>query len=160
MNCSRPFRRSSMNSSSKMPSSRRRKAGICLVQALPGKTGTTIYRREEPRRSSQERRDEQILLYYHVPILSVTIRSRNIDDGQYILSAERQADWSRQASHEDQQHIDRTSVVYSHPDFIVSVTFTGEPMGFRIENFDFEKICRRIVTIFERNLWKKKNKHR
>jgi len=37
---SRPFRRSSINSSSNIPSSFRN--GICLFHALPGKGGTTI----------------------------------------------------------------------------------------------------------------------
>lgn len=40
MNCSSPFRRSSMKSSSNRPSSPRN--GICRFQALPGSGGTTI----------------------------------------------------------------------------------------------------------------------
>ena len=43
MNCSNPLRRSSMNSSSNIPSSRRRNAGICRFHALLGNAGTTIY---------------------------------------------------------------------------------------------------------------------
>ena len=151
MNCSRPFRRSSMNSSSKIPSSRRRKAGICRFHALPGNAGTTICRRRES--TVIERDEKRLLLYYRVPILSVTIRNRNIDDGQNILSHERQADWSRRASSEDQ--IDRTSVVYFHPDLIVGVTFTSEAMCLRIENFDFQEISGGIVAIFQGNLQRK-----
>ncbi len=42
MNCSRPNRRSSMKDSSKRPSSPRN--GNCLLKALPGRDGTTIWR--------------------------------------------------------------------------------------------------------------------
>lgn len=41
-NCSSPLRRSSINSSSKIPSSRRKNAGICRFQAFDGNCGTTI----------------------------------------------------------------------------------------------------------------------
>ena len=48
MNCSRPDRRSSMKTSSKRPSSARN--GNCLFRALPGRDGTTIWRRTNNRK--------------------------------------------------------------------------------------------------------------
>jgi len=42
INCSRPLRRSSMNSSSNIPSSPRKNAGTCFFQAFDGNDGTTI----------------------------------------------------------------------------------------------------------------------
>lgn len=47
INCSRPFRLSSIKSSSKIPSSDLINDGNCFLNAFPGNDGTTIYN-EEP----------------------------------------------------------------------------------------------------------------
>lgn len=46
INCSKARRRSSIKSSSKIPSSRRRNAGTCLLKAFDGKVGTTILKKK------------------------------------------------------------------------------------------------------------------
>lgn len=57
INCSRPDLRSSMNDSSKRPSSLRK--GNCLFRALPGRGGTTIWRRQGSTQRTEKKKEKR-----------------------------------------------------------------------------------------------------